>query len=69
MTHTPPLADPARPAAVPGPELAPDDNKLIAERRDKLRLTQSDFTIGCPLCFSVAPKPRPTGNAAGGQQP
>ena len=42
----------------------------MAERRDKLRLTQSDFTIGCPLCFSVAPKPRPTGNAAGGgQQP
>jgi mono/diheme cytochrome c family protein len=40
----------------------------MAKRRDKLRLTQSDFTIGCPLCFSGAPA-RPTSNAAGAQQP
>src|SRR6187551_2826065 len=40
----------------------------MAKRRDKLRLTQSDFTIGCPLCFSGAPA-RPISNAAGAQQP
>jgi mono/diheme cytochrome c family protein len=39
----------------------------MAKRRDKLRLTQSDYTIGCPLCFSVAPRPR-TANT-GAQQP
>jgi hypothetical protein len=39
----------------------------MAKRRDTLRLTQSDFTIGCPLCFAVAPRPR-TANT-GAQQP
>ncbi len=39
----------------------------MAKRRDTLRLTQSDYTIGCPLCFSAAPRPR-TGNT-GAQQP
>ena len=40
----------------------------MAKRRDKLRLTQSDFTIGCPLCFSGAPA-RPPATPAGAQQP
>ena len=39
----------------------------MAKRRETLRLTQSDYTIGCPLCFAVAPRPR-TANT-GAQQP
>jgi hypothetical protein len=39
----------------------------MAKRREKLRLTQSDYTIGCPLCFSASPQPR-TANT-GAQQP
>ena len=40
---------------------------LVDFIRDTLRLTQSDYTIGCPLCFSAAPRPRAANTGA--QQP
>ncbi len=29
----------------------------MAKRREKLKLTQNDFVIGCPLCVGPTPPP------------
>jgi mono/diheme cytochrome c family protein len=40
----------------------------MAKRREKMRLTQQDVMIGCPLCNVAPPKPAPTNTTASPRQ-